>query len=82
MNAPELQKICQKLAPMLKITPKEVWKLMDVQLSIMLDKPQIDLFRLDEILYQDESEDSEKSSSDLVLEKYGQETLDYIQTMI
>jgi hypothetical protein len=82
MNMPELMKICQKLAPMLKITPKETWDLMNIELSIQLDKPQIDVLRLDEILYRDEPDDSEKSSAELVLEKYGQETLDYIQTLI
>ena len=82
MNISELMKICQKLAPMLKITPKEVWDLIDVELSIQLDKPQIDVLLLDEFLCRDEPNGSDKSSAELVLEKYGQETLDYIQTLI
>lgn len=80
MNAPELMRICQKLAPMLKHTPKEVWKLMDVRLSYTIGKPQIDLVKLDEFL---QPYDEDKfSMSEVLTERYGKESCEYIETMV
>lgn len=80
MNAPTLMKVCQKLAPMLKLTPREVWPMMDLELSILLDKPYIKLDKLDEFLLP--YDEDKFTMAEIITERYGKENCEYIENLI
>jgi hypothetical protein len=83
MNVPELMKIAHTLGKHLNKSDKEAWALLDVKHSYYMGKGQIDLGKLDFLLFgEDETNEEDKSIAEVVEKKYGSEASKFIQKLL
>lgn len=68
MNAPELQKIAERLGKVLSISPKEAWDLLDVKFSLESNSPAMDFFLFYEFLKI--PDDEEISMEEIIKSRY------------